>query len=126
MVLAIMGVLVATAIPNFSGFTQRGYDESAESDYRNIKVAVYNAVAEPGSPDTFSFTRVMGPQNLPAPLTAVRLSKDTEATVFHQTRLSRGAAPATTTRITVQNFRGTKIYSYTEINGVITEQVTVH
>lgn len=39
-VVAIIGILAGIAIPQFSEYTKRGYDKSAQSDARNLLTAV--------------------------------------------------------------------------------------
>ena len=39
-VIAIIGILAAIAIPQFSAYRQRGYNASASSDLRNFKTCM--------------------------------------------------------------------------------------
>lgn len=45
-VVAIIGILAAIAIPQFSAYRQRAFDSSAEADLRNFKTAIEAAYTE--------------------------------------------------------------------------------
>ena len=45
-VVAIIGILAAIAIPQFSSYRQRAFNTSASSDLRNLKVAAEAAYAD--------------------------------------------------------------------------------
>lgn len=54
-VVAIIGILAAIAIPQFTAFIKKGEDKAAQSDARNLLTAVYvaygsDAVAAPAVP----------------------------------------------------------------------------
>jgi type IV pilus assembly protein PilA len=46
-VVAIIGILAAIAIPQFSDYTKKGEDKSAQSDARNLVDAVRSANSNP-------------------------------------------------------------------------------
>lgn len=123
-VIVIIGILAGTALPHFNEFAERGHDATAETDYRSVKVAVFNALAEQGTPDRFVMRRMTGPRQLPSPLTAVNVSDNVEINVFHRTITRRRRRPLTITTIQVTSLKGTKIFAYNEVGGVVTEQVT--
>lgn len=45
-VVAIIGILAAIAIPQFSAYRQKGYDAAAQSDLRNLKTQMESAFAD--------------------------------------------------------------------------------
>ena len=45
-VVAIIGILAAVAIPQFSSYRVKAYNSSASSDVRNFKTAVESAFAD--------------------------------------------------------------------------------
>lgn len=45
-VVAIIGILAAIAIPQFAAYRMRGYNSAANSDIRNAKVALEAAFTE--------------------------------------------------------------------------------
>jgi hypothetical protein len=120
---ATVMTLLFTGIPNVRTIVNHKYDSGAESDYRDLKLAVFDAITGGAAPDTFSLVRVRGPRSLPAPLDAASIHEGTEVTVFHQTRYSKDRQPTTATRIAVQNVHGGKIFQLTEVNGILSEQV---
>lgn len=120
---AILGILVATAMPTFKLMTRQAYDMTAQSDYRNLKTALYNTLATPGTPTNFVMSRQRGPRQLAAPLQSVSLSTDTQVNITYATVRAAGRSPTVTIRMDVEHLSGTKSYRYTELNGVITEQV---
>ena len=45
-VVAIIGILAAIAIPQFSKYRQKAFNSAAQSDVRNFKTAMESAVAD--------------------------------------------------------------------------------
>jgi type IV pilus assembly protein PilA len=45
-VVAIIGILAAIAIPQFSAYRQKAYNSAAQSDVRNFKTAMEAAMAD--------------------------------------------------------------------------------
>ncbi|BCS53794.1 type IV pilin protein [Geobacter sp. SVR] len=45
-VVAIIGILAAVAIPQFSAYRQKGYDSAAQSDLRNLKTQMEASYAD--------------------------------------------------------------------------------
>ena len=45
-VVAIIGILAAVAIPQFSSYRAKAYNSSAQSDLRNLKTAMESAYAD--------------------------------------------------------------------------------
>jgi len=45
-VVAIIGILAAVAIPQFSSYRAKAYNSSAKSDLRNLKTAMESAYAD--------------------------------------------------------------------------------
>ena len=119
----IIGVLSGIALPHWSQFMARGHNAKAELDYRNVKVGVFDAFAQPDTPNQFVMRRILGPRRLQPPLDQVNISSNVEVTVFHRTRPRVNAPDETTTRIEVRSLSGDREYRFNEINGVITEQV---
>lgn len=122
-VIAIIGLLASLAMANYQSFTAKAYDATAESDYRNVKTAMFNAIADPNAPDRFVFSNRQGPNTFPYPLNGATLSDSVVATVFHQTRRRTNGRPITNTRIDVFHLEGGKQFRYREVNGVVTEQI---
>ena len=48
-VVAIIGILAAIAIPQFSAYRQKGYDSAAQSDLRNLKTQLESSFADQNS-----------------------------------------------------------------------------
>ena len=122
--MAVLSILAVTALSSFRTLTYKAYDATAQTDYRNLKVAIYNVLAVPGTPANIVLTNQRGPRILPAPLEAVSLSSGTIANITCTTVLATGRTPRITVRFDLQHLQGSKIYRYTEVNNVITEQVT--
>jgi prepilin-type N-terminal cleavage/methylation domain-containing protein len=51
-VVAIIGILAAIAIPQFSSYRQKAYNSAAQSDLRNFKVQMESIYAENQEYDT--------------------------------------------------------------------------
>lgn len=47
MVIAVIGILAAVAVPQFAGLVRKGEDKAAQTDARNLLSAVMAAHAEP-------------------------------------------------------------------------------
>jgi prepilin-type N-terminal cleavage/methylation domain-containing protein len=52
-VIAIIGILAAIAIPNFLSYRQKGQDSAAESEARNFYTAVMAEAADVGTSDSW-------------------------------------------------------------------------
>lgn len=122
-VMAVIAVLAGTAIANFQVFSVNSRDAAASSDYRNIKVAVFEAFLSSNESRRYVTRRLTGPATLPEPLQEVRLSSDVEVSVFHLTRIRRNRPPRTLTTISVRHLTGSKVFRFTESNGNISEDV---
>jgi prepilin-type N-terminal cleavage/methylation domain-containing protein len=122
-VMAIIGVLSAIALPHWQELAVKSHDAAAQSDYRNIKVGVFTALTDPSTPDRFVLRRVQGPRQLPAPLNDVNISDDVQVDVFHRTIRRNQRRPRTITTIDVYSLDGSQRYRYSEVNGAVTEQV---
>ena len=120
---ALIGLVATLTFSNYQNFVKNSYDQIAESDYLNLKTVVFNALASPNAPLRFIFTNKRGPVSLPSPLNSEAVSKDIEVSVFHQTVRSRLTRPTTATTMLVYHVGGSKKFSYSEVNGVVTEQV---
>ena len=107
---------------NFQSFSYKAVDAAAHSDYRQIKVAVLDALTSPERPNRYIARRIRGPSSLPTPLEAVYLSEDVEASVVFDSRRRRNRRPRTLTRIEVFHRDGSKTFVFTEVNGRIVEQ----
>lgn len=98
-------------------------DAAAQSDYRNVKVAVFDAFLSSQEASRYVARRFTGPGNLPEPLEEVNISPDVEVNVFHLTRIRRNQPPRTLTTIEVRHLAGSKQFRFTESNGTISEDV---
>ena len=65
----------------------------------------------------------MGPRARPVPVSGVRLSQQSVVTVSYRLTYRTNRPPAVTTTIQVTNRKGNKQYRFSEVNGVVTEQV---
>ena len=121
---AILAILIGTAIPNIKTLSKNTYDQIAAADYRSIKIGIYNALTNPDTASTFVMTNQVGPRVLAAPLQGVSISAGTIANINCTTVRATGRAPRVTITMNAENRSGSKIYRYTEANGIITETVT--
>ena len=121
-VVSLVGVLSAIALANYHMFSSNALDKSALSDYRHIKVALLDVIADQNGSNRIVIRNAVGPATLPAPLTMVKLSPNVRASVVHVTRYRNNRRPRTNTTIDVYNREGTTRYRYTERNGLIVEQ----
>jgi len=103
-VVAIIGILAAIAIPQFSSYRERAFNSAAESDMRNIMNGeeAYFADAEVYV-DVTAITSSTGVQNTFGSLTGVKISKNVKARVT-------GAGASDYTANT-EHKSGTKIYT---------------
>ena len=121
-VMAIIGILSATAMANFFNYADNARDTTAESDYRNLKVAFFDLINSDNAPTRIAIRRAVGPTSLPQPLENVNVSPDVSVDVTYTKRYRRNRQPRTTTNINVYHRDGTVRYRYRERNGVVTEQ----
>lgn len=74
-VIAIIGILAAIAIPQFSSYREKAYKAVTKSDVKNAYTAVQAFIADnPGA--AIVATSVTGPGTLGAPFNSARVSKD--------------------------------------------------
>ena len=78
-VIAIIGILAAIAIPQFAQYRVRAYNSAAESDLRNIMTAEEAAYADNATYVNLAATK--GPQNNLPSLPGAKLSKSVCAKV---------------------------------------------
>ena len=71
-----IGILAATAIPNYQEIKQRAFESVALSDYKNVKTAIFADIFESESSDSFIIFNQKGPLRLPSPLQEAGLSKN--------------------------------------------------
>jgi hypothetical protein len=119
----LIGVLSLVATVNFSRFTPNAPDAIARNDYDNIKSELLRKAEKADFPKRVFINRHGGPGNLPAPLAALGVHKDVEATVL-RTVSRRGNKPSTLTRLEVFHRNGKLKYEYAETNGIVQESVT--
>lgn len=119
----LVSVLSGIALVNFSHFSTNAYNQSAQSDYRNLMVAYTDAFSGTDAPRRYVVRRETGPGSLPSPLDAMRLTPNVEVTVVYNKRLRRNRPPRITSTVEVRHLEGTKLYRRVESNGVVTEQV---
>lgn len=122
-VLSVTAVLLTIAVANLKNFSDQSVDSSAQSDYRNIKLAVLDALTRPDAPARFVVNQLEGPARLPEPLTAIQLSAGVQASILFDSRRRNNNRPQTNTSIEVFHLDGTKAFRLTEVNGTISEQV---
>jgi len=83
-VVAIIGILAAIAIPQFSAYQKRGYASAVRSDVRNVHTAIKAAFADNLSAQTLiaaapaglgiPAAATTGPATMPAPASAAKVS----------------------------------------------------
>jgi len=100
-VVAIIGILAAIAIPQFSSYRQRAFNSAAESDLRNIMNGEEAYFAD--NETYVDVTAATGPANSFGDLSGVKLSKNVKAQVT--------SASATDYLANSEHKSGTKIYS---------------
>ena len=122
-VIALLGILVSTAVLNYQSWRSRAFDTTAESDYRTLKLALAELAVRDDAPDTIIVRRLLGAANLPEPFARQSISENVDISIVYRKRLRRNRPPATRTRIDVQHLEGGKRFRFTEVNGIITEQV---
>lgn len=74
-VLALLGILVGTAVPTYREYRQRSYDLLAKADLRNVKLALRAEGDDPGKRFSVMLFGQQGPKTLPPPLSHVSLSE---------------------------------------------------
>ncbi|MCB0334608.1 MAG: hypothetical protein KDD55_13980, partial [Bdellovibrionales bacterium] len=121
--IVLVAVLSGIALVNFSRFSTNAYNQTAQSDYRNLLVAYTDAFTRPDAPLRYVVRRETGPGSLPSPLDAMRVSPEVEVTVVYTKRLRQNQPPRITSTIEVRHLEGTKMYRRVEANGVVTEQI---
>ena len=78
-VVAIIGILAAIAIPQFASYRVRAFNSAAESDMRNIMNGEEAYFAD--NEDYVNVTKVKGPKNSFGSLPGVKISKNVNAEV---------------------------------------------
>jgi type IV pilus assembly protein PilA len=79
-VIAIIGILAAIAIPQFSSYRQKAYMAVTKSDVKNAYTAVQAYISEnPGQ--TLTVEPVTGPGAFGTPLGSARVSKDVTVSI---------------------------------------------
>ena len=73
-VIAIIGILAAIAIPQFNQYKARAYDTASKADLHNIYLACKAYWSDTGSDQSCSSTSVQGPNYGFAPSTGVAVS----------------------------------------------------
>lgn len=112
-VIAIIGILAAIAIPQFSSYRNKAYVAAVRSDCKNAYTALQAYISEnPGATPPGSGA-ITGPATLPTPYGAGKVSKDVTLTIT-------GTAPNVGT--VLGTHAGIAGYSYTvDANGVVNE-----
>ena len=107
---------------NIRTFQKSEHNEQARQEYKNIKIALFQALADPHASPRF-FMHVSGPGRLKVPLSSVSIGSHTEVKVFHRKRYRRGRMSSTLSSIFVTNKNTKRSYQYFEFNGRVSEQV---
>ncbi len=100
-VVAIIGILAAIAIPQFASYRERAFNSAAESDLRNIMNGEEAYFAD--NEDYVNVTAATGPANSFGSLTGVKLSKNVKARVINKSTSDYTA--------NTEHKSGTKIYT---------------
>ena len=99
------------------------YDAAAESDYRRLRFATFNAVAERTVSQRFFFAGQKGPFTYPALLMNSALSPGVRAHIVHETKPRAGRAPLSLTRLEVFHPEGQAKFILSELDGLVIEQI---
>lgn len=125
-VLATIGILAATAVPNYQEFKRRSYDTVAEADYRNLKTVILDEAMRADS-GRYNLPQRTGPASLPNPLSIAKLSDNVR--LYRARRVTRPARGARPRREVIQfevgHINTPYRYRYTSVNGQIREQILV-
>ena len=125
---ALLVVLIAAWLYVTAGTVYREYrrlenDRVAESDYRKLKTAVFNAVNDRQGPARFVYAGHEGPYVYSGPLQGTALSPSVRAAVLHQIVRRQNQRPISVTRVEVYHAGGRRRYRFSEANGKVVEQV---
>lgn len=77
-VISVVGILAALAIPNWREARVRAYDATAQSDFRNLKTVVYAESSDPELVPSYIILNQMGPGSLTGSLANATLSEDVQ------------------------------------------------
>ena len=123
--ISIVGILAATAVPNYQEFKQRSYDTVAIADYRNLKTVILDETTKNDSSNRYRIRNIVGPASLPSPLENGRISKGNRLyRAIKRVRPANRRRPAREIiRFEYGHTNGAYRYRYTSINGQIREQV---
>ena len=80
-VIAIIGILAAIAIPQFSAYRARGYMAATKSDAKNIYTAVQAYIADHPGVTAPAGASTTGPADMAAPYDMARVSQSVTAVV---------------------------------------------
>ena len=115
-VVAIIGILAAIAIPQFSQYRIKAFNAAAQADMRNLMTAQEAAYADTQSYVAITLTGSdTGPTNTITSLPGAKLSKGVKA---------KGTVTATDYNMTDKHIQGNKSFTGTDTTGLVSATAT--
>ncbi|MDZ4785744.1 MAG: hypothetical protein SGJ02_06685 [bacterium] len=121
---SIIILLVFIVIENLSVSRMKAYDALALKGYDKIKLALYSNMSLPNPVRKFMIQNMVGPAPLPEPLEDVFLDEGVRLNyLIRIAEKSKRGQSKDLLRFEVTHKKGDRIYRYTEVRGILTEQV---
>ena len=113
-------ILASTAVSNYEEFKARSFNTVSQSDYRNIKLVMFDEAMNAEAPSSFNHRNVTGPAELPDPLSIAKVSEGVRV-VRARRRTRRNGRELIRLEVEHENTR--LRYRYVSNNGTELEQV---
>ena len=120
--IATISILAALVIPNYAQLKTRAFNATAESDYRNFKVALEADTSDPDSTASMIVFSQTGPMVLGGLDSTMVLSDGVQLNYAISLKLISPLATLRWLLLSVQHTKGDIEYRYWDLNGVRTEQ----